>query len=127
MMETFIFKFKENIKRVFSIMINSEVISKYILKDYISEIKVINDYREKEKNTESKSNPNNISKNIIKSNNSSQNLTFTNNLPSKSNNSGHMITTVNNSFLYLNSSFKSLSLDKKEDLMQMEKKIYIIT
>jgi hypothetical protein len=116
-METFIYKFKENIKRVFSIMINSEVISKYILKDYISEIKVINDYREKEKNTESKSNPNNISKNIIKSNNSSQNLTLTNNLPSKSNNSGHMITTVNNSFLYLNSSFKSLSLDKKEDLI----------
>ena len=117
MMETFIYKFKENIKRVFSIMINSEIISKYILKDYISEIKVINDYREKEKNTESKSNPNNISKNIIKFNNSSQNLTSNNNLPSKSSNSGHMITTVNNSFLYLNSSFKSLSLDKKEGLI----------
>jgi hypothetical protein len=112
-----IFIFNENIKRVFSIMLNSQIISQYILKDYISEIKIINDYKKKEKYTENKNNPNNTSKNIAKLNDSSQNLISTNNVPSKNNNTGNMITTLNNSFLYLNTSFKSLSLDKIEGLI----------
>ena len=115
MMETYIFN--ENIKRVFSIMLNSQIVSQCILKVYISEIKIINDYKKKEKYTESKNNLNNISKNIGKFNDSSQNLISTNNAPSKNGTSGHMITTVNNSFLYLNTSFKSLSLDKIEGLI----------
>ena len=115
MMEIFIFN--ENIKRVFSIILNSQIISQYILKDYISEIKIINDYKKKEKYTENKNNPNNTSKNIAKLNDSSQNLISTNNVPSKNNNTGNMITTLNNSFLYLNTSFKSLSLDKIEGLI----------
>ena len=45
MTETFIFN--ENIKRVFSIMLNSQIVSQCILKDYISEIKIINDYKKK--------------------------------------------------------------------------------
>lgn len=115
MMEPFIFN--ENIKRVFSIMLNSQIVSQCILKDYISEIKIINDYKKKEKFTENKNNPNNISKNINKFNDSFQNLISTNNMSSKNSNSGYMLTTVNNSFLYLNTSFKSLSLDKIEGLI----------
>ena len=110
-METFIFN--ENIKRVFSIMLNSQIVSQCILKDYISEIRIINDYKKKEKYTESKNNPNNIGKN----NDSSQALMSTNNVPLKNSNSGHIITTGCNSFLYLNTSFKSLSLDKIEGLI----------
>jgi len=115
MMETYIFN--ENIKRVFSIMLNSQIVSQCILKNYISEIKIINDYKKKEKFTEIKNNPNNISKNVGTFNDSSQNLISTNNALSKNGNSGHIIATVNNSFLYLNTSFKSLSLDKIEGLI----------
>ena len=50
-------------------------------------------------------------------NDSSQTLISTNNVPLKNSNSGHIITTGCNSFLYLNTSFKSLSLDKIEGLI----------
>ena len=98
-------------------MLNSQIVSQCILKNYISEIKIINDYKKKEKFTEIKNNPNNISKNVGTFNDSSQNLISTNNALSKNGNSGHIIATVNNSFLYLNTSFKSLSLDKIEGLI----------
>ena len=54
----------------------------------------------------------NNSKNFGKYNDSSQNL-----IALKTNNSIYPITAVNNSFLYFNSSFKPLSLDKLEELI----------
>jgi hypothetical protein len=108
--------FNEDIKRVFNIITNGEILSHYILKDYISDIEFINEFQKKEK-IENHNNPNSTSINTGKFNDSSQNLIALNNILSKTNTSIHPITTVNNSFLYLNSSFKSLCLDKLEGLI----------
>lgn len=96
--------FNEDIKRVFNIITNGEILSRYILKDYISDIEIINNIQKKEKIE----NNNNISRITGKFNDSSQNLLAFNNILSK---------TVSNSFLYLNSSLKSLCLDKLEGLL----------
>ena len=112
------FIFNENIKRVYNIIINSQIISQCILKDYISEVKIINDNKKKEKISENTSHIiTNNSKSTTKYNDSSLNLLAINNLVSKANTSIHPITNTNNSFLYLNSSFKSLYLDKLEGLI----------
>ena len=107
------FIFNEDIKRVFNCISNCQIVSHYILKDYITDIKIINDNKKKEKIIENNSilNPNN-SKNLGKYTDSSQNL-----IALKTSNSIYPITTVNNSFLYFNSSFKSLNLDKLEGLL----------
>ena len=106
--------FNEDIKRVFSFMKNSQFIKNYILKDYISDIKIINE--NKKKIIESNSNIINNSKSMGKYD-SSQNSIALNNLASKNNTSQHHVINVNNSYLYLNSSFRSLSLDKLEGLI----------
>ena len=107
------FIFNEDIKRVYNCISNTQIMSQYILKDYISDIKLFNDNKKKEKIIENNSIIiTNNSKNLGKYNDSSQNL-----VALKTNNSIYPITTVNNSFLYFNSSFKSLSLDKLEGLI----------
>ena len=107
------FIFNEDIKRVFNCISNGQIISQYILKDYISDIQITNDIKKKEKPTE------NNNKSFIKCNDSSQNLIGLNNIQSKTNTntSIHPINIMNNSFLYFNSSFKSLILDKLEGLL----------
>ena len=112
------FVFNEDIKRVFNCITNCQIISQHIFKGYISDIKIINECRKKEKIVENNSNIyNNNSKSICKYNDSSQNLIAMNNLASKNNTSIHPIMAVNNSFLYLNSSFKSINYDKFEGLI----------
>lgn len=107
------FIFNEDIKRVYNCISNNQIISQYILKDYISDIKIVNDNKKKEKIIDNHSVLlTNNSKNLGKYNDSSQNL-----IALKTNNSIYPITTVNNSFLYFNSSFKSLNLDKLEGLI----------
>lgn len=107
------FIFNEDIKRVFNCITNNQIVFEYILKDYISDIKIVNDIKKKEKFSENSNNLNtNNSKSIVKYNDSSQNL-----IQTKANNSIHFITPAYNSFLYLNSSFKSLSFDKLEGLI----------
>ena len=102
------FTFNETIKRVFNCITNSQIICNHLLKDYISDIKIVNEIKKKETNN---------SKSIIKNiNDSSQNICTLNNLASKTNNSIHPILAVNNSFLLLNSSL-SLSLEKLEGLI----------
>ena len=107
------FVFNEDIKRVFNCISNSQIISQYILKDYISNIQIINDNSKKEKNSESNSNLNNI----LKCSDSSQNITAINNIQSKANINLNPITRINNSFLNLNTSFKSFNLEKLEGLL----------
>ena len=112
------FIFNEDIKRVFNCITNFQIISQYLFKDYISDIKFINENIKKEKNLENNSNIyNNNSKSICKYNDSSQNLIAMNTLASKTNTSIHPIMAANNSFLYLNSSFKSINYDKFEGLI----------
>ena len=102
------FTFNETIKRVFNCITNSQIICHNLLKDYISDIKIVNDVKKKE---------NNNSKSIIKNiNDSSQNLYNNNNIASRTNISIHPILAVNNSFLFLNSSL-SVSLEKLEGLI----------
>ena len=108
--------FNEDIKRVFNIITNGEILSRYILKDYISDIEIINEFQKKEK-MENNNNPNNISRNTGNFIDSSQNLIALNNILSKTNTSIYPITAFNNSFLYLNSSFRSLCMDKLEGLI----------
>ena len=88
-----------------------------MLKDYISDIKIVNDFRKRETKDEKKD-ANNNSKSIIKNSNtdSSQNL-YNNNVASKTNNSIHPILTLNNSFLFLNSSLNSNNVEKLEGLI----------
>ena len=105
------FIFNEDIKRVFNSITNGQIISQFILKNYISDIKIINDNKKMEKNIEI-----NNSKSIGKNNESSQNLIVLNNLSNKTNNSIHPINIINNSFLYLNTSFISLCLEKFEGI-----------
>ena len=91
------FTFNETIKRVFNCITNSQIICHNLLKDYISDVKIVNDIKKRETNN---------SKSIIRNiNDSSQNLYNINNLASKTNNSIHPMLAVNNSFLFLNSSF----------------------
>ena len=107
------FIFNEDIKRVFNCLTNSQIVCECILKDYISDIKIVNDNKKKEKLAETTNSVNtNNNKSMVKYNDSSQNL-----IQSKINNSVHIINQANNSFLYLNSSFKSLSFDKLEGLI----------
>ena len=102
------FTFNETIKRVFNCITNSQIICHNLLKDYISDIKIVNDVKKKETNN---------SKSIIKNiNDSSQNLYNNNNIASRTNISIHPILAVNNSFLFLNSSL-SVSLEKLEGLI----------
>ena len=109
--------FNEDIKRVFNYMTNSQIITQYLFKDYISDIKIINEVKKSEKNTENNSNYNNNSKSMSKYNDSSKNLMAINNLSGKASTSIHPIMTGNNSFLYLNSSFKSINLEKMEGII----------
>ena len=43
------FIFNEDIKRVFNCISNGQIISQYILKDYISDIQITNDIKKKGK------------------------------------------------------------------------------
>ena len=110
--------FNEDIKRVFNYLTNSQIIYEYLFKDYISNIKILNEFKKNEKIFESNSNYNN-NKNMNKYNDSSK--TIINNLTSKTNtntnNSIHPIFGANNSFLYLNSSFRSINKEKIEGLL----------
>ena len=124
------FTFNESIKRVYNCITNSQIIYYHVLKDYISDIKIVNDFRKRETKDEKKD-ANNNSKSIIKNSNndSSQNL-YNNNVASKTNNSIHPILTLNNSFLFLNSSLNSINVEKLEGLIfecRWKKKIYFIT
>ena len=102
------FTFNETIKRVFNCITNSQIICHNLLKDYISDVKIVNDIKKRETNN---------SKSIIRNiNDSSQNLYNINNLASKTNNSIHPMLAVNNSFLFLNSSL-SVNLEKLEGLI----------
>ena len=115
------FIFNEDIKRVFNYMTNSQIITQCLFKDFISDIKICNELKKSEKtnnNTDNNSNlNNNNSKSLSKYNDSSKNLMALNNLSGKTNNSIHPIMAVNNSFLYLNSSFKSINLEKMEGII----------
>ena len=109
--------FNESIKRIFNIFSNGQIISSHLLKDYISDIKLINDNIKKDKIMENNINCNN-SNNLGKYTDSSQNLISINNISTRTGNNLRPITNANNSFyLYLNSSFKSLILDKIEGLI----------
>ena len=103
------FTFNESIKRVFNCVTNSQIISRHLLKDYISDVKIINEFKKRDTSN---------NKSLCKVNNdSSQNLVNLNNLASKTNNSIYPILTVNNSFLFLNSSLNSINLEKIEGLI----------
>ncbi len=103
------FSFNETIKRVFNCITNSQIIYRHILKDYVSDAKIINDPKKRETSN---------SKSIIKNvNDSSQNLCNMNNLASKTNNSIHPILAANNSFLFLNSSLISVIFERIEGLI----------
>ena len=102
------FIFDEDIKRVFNCLTNTQIITQCLLKDFISDIKILNEPKRKDRLLlENTSNLNNNSKN------SSQNMISLNNLASRTNTSIHPMA-INNSFLYLNSSFKSANYEKLE-------------
>ena len=110
--------FNEDIKKVFNSITNVQIVCQYLFKDYIFDIKILNEQKKKEKNLDCNSNlNNNNSKSISKYNDSSHNLISMNNIASKNNTSIHPILTLNNSFLYLNSSFKSVNIEKAENLL----------
>jgi hypothetical protein len=110
------FIFNEDIKRIVDIISNSQIVQQSILKDYISNVKIITDNKKIDKNN-TNLNPNN-SKNLIKYNDSFQNLISINNVISQTiSNSNNQIINVNNSYLYSNSSFSSLHLDKLEGII----------
>ena len=116
------FIFDEDIKRVFNCLTNTQIITQCLLKDFISDIKILNEPKRKDRLLlENTSNLNNNSKN------SSQNMISINNLASRTNTSIHPMA-VNNSFLYLNSSFKSANYEKLEgSLIECKwKKKYIL-
>ena len=116
------FIFDEDFKRVFNCLTNTQIITQCLLKDFISDIKILNDPKRKDKILlENNSILNNNSKN------SSQNLISINNLASRTNISIHPMA-INNSFLYLNSSFKSANYEKMEgSLIECKwKKKYIL-
>ena len=112
----------EDIKRVFNCLTNTQIITQCLLKDLVSDIKILNEPKRKDKILlENTSNLNNNSKN------SSQNMISLNNLASRTNTSIHPMA-LNNSFLYLNSSFKSANFEKIEgSLIECKwKKKYIL-
>ena len=113
MMDKFIFN--EDLKRVFNCLTNQLVLSQYVLKDFISDVKLINEIKRKEKLSDNNINQINKSKQTI--NDSSQNLVQVNILGSKSNASLFPVNQANTSFLYLNSSIKSLIIEKLEGLI----------
>ena len=100
------FIFNEDINRVFNCITNNQIICQCIFKDFISDIKILN-VQKKEKTVDN-------SKSICKYNDSSQNLIAMNNIASKTNNTSLHPIALNNSFLYLNSSFRSINLEKME-------------
>ena len=105
--------FNEDIKRVFNCITNNQIITQHILKDYISDIKIINDNKKKEvllENNNNSINLNNNNSKIIDS--SAQNLIT---LATKNSTFAHPIINVNNSFLYFNSSL--LAIDKLEGVI----------
>ena len=114
------FIFDEDIKRVFNCLTNTQIITQCLLKDFISDIKILNEPKRKDKLLllENTNNVNNNSKN------SSQNMISINNLASRTNTSIHPMA-VNNSFLYLNSSFKSANYEKL-NRMQVKKKYILL-
>jgi len=111
MMNKFIFN--EDLKRIFDCLTNKLVLFQYILKDFISEVKIINEIKRKEKSSEINNTKNNKTNKTI--NDSSQTLAQTNILRSTYN----IVPTnqVNTSFLCLNSSIKSLIIEKLEGLI----------
>ena len=116
MIEKFIFN--EDIIRVYKCMTNSQILSQCIIKDYITDIKFVNNKKKEKTLLENSTTNQNISKSMIKYNDSSQNLIGLTNVASKANTSIHPVTAANNSFFYLNSSsFKTLSIDKLEGLI----------
>ena len=107
--------FNEDIKRVFSCFTNHQIVTQYILKDYLSEIQIINDNKKKEKIIDNSTNfINNNNNNNSKIIDSSQNLIV---VAPKNNTNVHSMINVNNSFLYFNSSFRAVSLDKLEGII----------
>ena len=113
MMDKFIFN--ENLKRIFNCLTNKLVLSQYILKDFISDAKIINEIIKKEKSSENNNSQNNKSNKTH--NESSQNLVQGNILGNKSSYISLPINQVNTSFLLLNSSIKSLIIEKLEGLI----------
>ena len=113
MIEKFIFN--EDLKRIFDCVTNKLVLSQYILKDFISDVKVINEIKKKEKSSESNNTQNNKSNKIL--NDSSQNIVQASILGNKSSYITIPINQVNTSFLFLNSSIKSLIMEKLEGLI----------
>lgn len=116
------FTFDESIKRIFFCITNNQIICHQWLKDYISDIKIINEPKKKEAS---------YSRSMIKNNitDSSQNLINMNNIGSKTNISVHPGLAINNSFLFLNSSLNTINFDKLEGLIFecKWKKKYILT
>ena len=98
------FIFNENLKRVFDCLTNKLVLSQYILKDFISDVKIINEFTKKEKSSEYNNIQNNKSNKTH--NDSSQNLIqgniLGNILGNKSSYISPPINQVNTSFLLLN-------------------------
>ena len=113
MMDKFIFN--EYLKRIFNCLTNKLVLSQYILKDFISDAKIKNDIKKKKKSSEINITQNNKSNKTI--NDSSQNLLQGNNLGNKLNNSIFPVNQANTSFLFLNSSIKSLIIENLEGLI----------
>ena len=109
------FIFNESLKRVFNCLTNKLVLSEYILKDFISDVRIINEFRRKAKTSENNVTQYNKSNKTI--NDSSQTLVQVNILGNKSNISLFPINQANTSFLFLNSSVKSLIIEKLEGLI----------
>ena len=109
------FIFYESLKRVFNCLTNKLVLSQYILKDFISDVRIINEFRRKAKTSENNVTQYNKSNKTI--NDSSQTLVQFNILGNKSNISLFPINQANTSFLFLNSSVKSLIIEKLEGLI----------
>ena len=109
------FIFNENLKRIFNCLTNKQVLSQYILKDFIFDVKVINEIKKKEKSSENNNTQNNKSNKTI--NDSSQNIVQASILGNKSSYNTIPINQVNTSFLFLNSSIKSLIMEKLEGLI----------
>ena len=109
------FIFNEDLKRIFDCLTNKLVLFQYILKDFISEVKIINEIKRKEKSSEINNTKNNKTNKTI--NDSSQTLAQTNILGNKSTYNIVPTNQINTSFLCLNSSIKSLIIEKLEGLI----------
>ena len=107
------FIFNEDLKRIFNCLTNKLVLSQYILKDFISDERIINESKRKEKSSEN----NNIQNNKTNINDSSQTLAQANIQGNKSSYNTIPLNQVNTSFLFLNSSNKSLIIEKLEGII----------